>query len=225
MADVFAEVDEVMRQEKMAKFWHENKVFIIGFIAGTIILTGLVSGFRSWNYAVKVKQTNVVLDLIENPEFPKGFLADELNLRDNAEAVTLLLAANAHQSAGEKQQARALFDQLASNSGAHEDLRMLGLLMGVRLLDMDEKQQASSDVLLEKLLPLLKDQNSPWHAYARMEAAVIERHMAGNFDAAQEHLNFIQDTQNIPETMRQKARALSALYRIEADKAIKDKAS
>ncbi len=219
MADIFAEVDEVMRQEKMAKFWHEYKAVIIGFIAGTIILTGLISGFRSWNYAVKVDQTNVVLDLIENPDFPKGFLADNLDLRDNAEAVALLLAANAHQSAGEKEQARALFDQLAGNSKAHKDLRMLGLLMAVRLLSEDEKQSESASVLLDKLAPLLQDEDSPWHSYARMEAAVIERHLAENFEAAQAHLNVIQDTQNVPETMRQKARALSALYRIEADKA------
>ena len=51
MTDLFAEVDEALRQERVAKLWQEYGRYLIGFIATLILLTALISAYKSWEPA------------------------------------------------------------------------------------------------------------------------------------------------------------------------------
>ncbi|MCD8562794.1 MAG: hypothetical protein LRY54_01755 [Alphaproteobacteria bacterium] len=48
MTDLLQEVDDMMRQEKLAKLWREHGNFIIGVILAIILATALVSAYKSW---------------------------------------------------------------------------------------------------------------------------------------------------------------------------------
>jgi hypothetical protein len=53
MSDIFQEVDEIMKQERMEKFWKQNGAWIIAFIVLTILGTAAISGYQYCNAGVQ----------------------------------------------------------------------------------------------------------------------------------------------------------------------------
>ncbi len=211
MADLFREVDDVMRQERITKFWTDNKPYIIAFVVGTILLTAAISGYRSWNNAVKEKQTASLITLQEAADYPTNILETEkLKMRAGLRGVALLQAAGAFLDKDKRDEAITLYERASADKALPDDLQHLGILMAVRLLIDDEAQTGES--LLKKLSPVLKASKSPWSAHARLEAAVINAHKLSNYEAALTHLNAVQETKDLPESVYQRSRALSHLY-------------
>lgn len=214
MADLFREVDEAMHQERMMKLWEENRIYIIGFVLGTILLTGLISGYRTWNNSVKETQTAQLIALQEATDYPANILATEnLKMRAGLRGVALLQAAGAFLDQDKREEALTLYDRASAQKSLPDELQHLAILMSVRLLADEETQD--SNALLTKLSPVLKSNKSPWNAHARLEAAVINAQKLQNYDDALAHLNAVQDTKNLPESLYKRARALSHLYRID----------
>ncbi len=214
MADLFREVDEAMRQERIEKFWAENRIYIIGFVLGTILLTGLISGYNSWNNSVKEKQTALLVALQEAPEYPANILeAEKLKMRAGLRGITQLQAAGTFLDQDKRDEALTLYERVGEDKKLPDEFRHLGILMSVRLLSNDEAQDGNA--LLDKLSPVLKANKSPWNAHARLEAAVINAHKLSNYTNALAHLNAVQDTKNLPDSVYERARALSHLYAIE----------
>ena len=73
MSDIFAEVDAFMRQERLAKIWHDNQAFILIVIIGSIVFTGALAGYRSWDASVQTAQTERAFELTEALNFPDNF--------------------------------------------------------------------------------------------------------------------------------------------------------
>ena len=213
MADLFREVDEAMRQERIEKFWQENRNYIIGFIVGTVLLTAILSGYRAWNAGVQQDQTAAVIALQEASDYPENILKTEkLKLRAGLRGVALLQAAGEFLNQDKTEQAIALYQRAAADSSIPDELQHLGILMSVRLLG-DQEDQKGED-LLKALRPALKS-NSPWLSHARLEAAVINAHKLGDYETAIKHLNEVQDTTGLPESLYERARALNHLYTME----------
>ena len=213
MADLFREVDEAMRQERIENFWQENRVYIIGFIAGTILLTAILSGYRAWNTNVEQKQTSALIALQDAADYPENILnAEKLEMRSGLRGVALMQAAAAFMNQDKTEQAITLYQRVAADSSIPNELQHLGILMSVRLLGNQEDQ--SGETLLKTLLPALKS-NSPWLPHARLEAAVINAHKLDDYETAIKHLNEVQDTPGLPESLYERARALHHLYTME----------
>jgi len=214
MADLFREVDEAMRQERLAKIWEENRIYIIGFVLGTILLTGLISGHRSWDNSVKEKQTAAFITLQEASDYPTNVLnTEKLKMRGGLRGVTLLQAAGAFLDQDKRDEALTLYERAGADKALPNDLQHLGILMAVRLLIDNEEQ--TGETLLAKLSPVLRSDKSPWNAHARLEAAVINVHKLSNYDDALAHLNAVLDTKGLPESVYERARTLSHLYSLE----------
>ncbi|MEZ5814522.1 MAG: hypothetical protein R3E13_07395 [Alphaproteobacteria bacterium] len=214
MADLFREVDEAMHQERMAKLWTENRVYIIGFVIGTILLTAALSGYRTWDAGVKEKQTATLIALQDAPEYPANILdSEKLDMRAGLRGITLLQAAGAFLDQDKRDEAAALYERAGADAALPDEFRHLGILMAVRLSSHDEN--ADGTALLEKLSPILKADNSPWNAHARLEAAAINARMLQNYENAQTHLKIIADTKDLPDSLYQRARALAHIYKLE----------
>ena len=57
MTDIFEEVDDALRQEKLQKIWDEYKNTIIASIVILIASTGLTSGYKTWNHSRNANET------------------------------------------------------------------------------------------------------------------------------------------------------------------------
>lgn len=213
MADLFREVDEVMRQERIEKFWKDNAGLIIAFIAGTILLTAAYSGYKSWNQSVNEEQTAQFLDLKADENFPQNILESEnLDLRPGLRGLTYLNAGNAFLQADKPDEALKIFERAAQDKDLPADLMALNALMYVRLASNAENPDYAA--LKSTLVPIAGNTSNAYAAQAHLELAIIEAHGFENYDQAQAHLNAILEGKNIPQTLDQRARSLHSLYEL-----------
>lgn len=211
MADLFREVDEAMRQERMMKFWEENKLFIIGVVLGTILLTGALSAYRSWNNAVKEEQTAAVLAMQEDINYPQNVLeTEDLDVRGGLRGIALLQAAGMFQNQDKPDEALTLYQRISADKAIPDELHHLGVLMSVRM-QMD-KDNTDADELLNELSPVLKTKSSPWVNHARIEAALIHAHKKGDYDSAISLLQKVEAQKDIPASLTSRAKALIHIF-------------
>ncbi len=207
MTDVFAEIDEVMRQEKLAKLWHEHKIFLITFIAATILGTAMISGYRTWDTHVRTTQTETVLLMMDAKDYPANVQEQtKLKLRPALRGILLMNAAGSFMEQNKENEALALYQRASQDTKIPAETRDLATLMSLRLID------PSADSALPQLRAIMKDKKSPWRYHAYIEAAAILADKKGDYETAITLLNNVQDTPNLPDTLYNKARALNHVY-------------
>ncbi len=209
MSDLLAEVDEMMRQERVVKLWKDHGGTLIAVIVAIIIGTGAFSGYNAWNAGVKSKGTDQLLNLLEHPDFPQNIDNSTFEMRTELEAIALITAAARKIEEGKNEEALSLYEEAASNSKTPDDFRELALLHIARL------SQKSVEDRQADLAPIWNNENSPWRYHAHLEAATLFAHNGQNYAKAIEHLDIIQSAANLPETLYNKARALSQIYTLE----------
>lgn len=213
MADLFQEVDDIMRQERMTKFWKDNAPYIIAFVLGTILLTAAVSGYRSWDAGVKEKQTQEFLSLQDAENYPENLLTENLDMRAGLRGITYLLGGNAFMQQDKIENALTLYQKVASDKKIPEDLRGLGALMAARIGGPGkEGNKENVEALLSALKPIAGSSSNPWAAHAHLEIAVLLAHGEENYEQALAHLNAVLDAPNLPDSMYNRANALQKLY-------------
>ncbi len=214
MSDLFREVDDTLRQERVLKFWKENTPYILFFVIGTIVLTGGVSAYKSWQRRVNQEATSALIALEETPDYPDSAItaleSKATLVKPDFRALASFKAAQAFLLKKEPQKALVLYEALSKDPDISEDFRAPALLMFVRL--QRDSGTDSPETLLAMMAPLWKDPQNIWAPHAHLEAALIQAHALKDFKKAREHLNHIQETKDLPETLYQKAQALDHLY-------------
>ena len=208
MSDLLAEVDEAMRQEKLEKFWHENKSLIITFIVATILSTAAISGYRTWDANTKAAQTAELIALQDASDYPSNIIDSDLEFRAPIRGIALLSAAGQFMEQDKPQEAQKLYARLAGDSKIPDQFRHLGILMNARLNQTTGKDLQTGDILAA-LHPVLNGK-SPWKAHAQIDAAIIEAEQ--NPQKALELLNAVADTPNLPQTLYERAQKLHHIY-------------
>ena len=211
MSDLLREVDDIMRQERMAKIWNEYGLYIIGFVIGVIVLTACVSGYKTWNISVREAQTAQVLAFQEASDYPQNVLAlEKANLRGGLKGVLYMSAAGMFVSQDKEDEALTLYERTAADENIPAEFSHLAELMIVRLA-MD-KDDADSALLLERVARVYEDKKSPWAYYARLEAALIYAHLEKNYTAARAQLAVILSASGTPSSLVERAEALDHVY-------------
>ncbi len=211
MSDLLAEVDEMMRQERMTKLWNDHGTSFIGIIAAIIIGTALISGYKSWNASQKEKDTAQLIALIESPEFPANINADALDVRPGIKGLGLISTAGALLAEDKSDEALKLLNEASTNKSIPDDIRGLASLSAARVEASQEEKPADLQARLEKIW---SDKNSPWQYHARLEAAALLASTTQDYSAALSHLNIILDTPRLPSSLYDKAKALNHIYMI-----------
>lgn len=214
MSDLLTEADEMMRQERMEKIWHDHWKTIIGSIAFIIIATASYSGYHAWDDHVKTSQTERLINAVDAPNFPENVTTEDHDLKAGPRALLQLQAARRYAEDGEMEKARGLYNDIAGNKKTPQDLRQLAALMSIRLSAQSENANTSDT--LEKLENIWSDGNSPWRFHAFMEAAQISANMTGDYKKAQEYLRNVTAEANIPPSLKERAAALLDVYSLKA---------
>lgn len=203
MSDIFAEVDEVMRQEKLAKFWHDNAPYIIAFVVLTIAMTGGISMYRSWDQSQKHQQTALYMEYLESKDFDAA-LSDNA-LKGNLRAMLYLQAAEAKLVDGDTDAALKLYQDVIETTKAKGHIKDLAKLMIVRL---DTEQQ--------ELLGEIKSP-SPYYAQSLLETALIEFNANEDAVAAVETLKTLRDLDELSPALTAQTNDLLRLYQAKAN--------
>lgn len=207
--NILLEIDEAMRWERIEKFWKANGNAIIAFVLLTVLGTAVLSGYNAWNEHVRSRETAKLLALVEDPRFPANAETAMPGLKGSLRGIALMNAGAGYIKDKKNAEAIKSFAQAANDASISPDIRQLAILMRARLLAQEEKPAEDP---LEALMPLVQDQESPWHAFALLEGAALAAERRQDYARAQDYLSQIINAENLPDSLVAKARALSQIY-------------
>ena len=212
MADIFAEVDEAMRQERLAQFWKENGTFIVVLIILTIVSTGAISGYRSWNDKQTKIQTNKALALTKAEIFPENIQDVDLSdMRAPLRALVTLNAAGAYLEDNKRPEAQRLLTSVLEEGGKTP---LLSGAAKTGLLKLNKGENIDVNAM-----------SAPWKPLAQLEYAVFLVHQKKDHAGAIAALNNVLDTAGLPSSVYTRANALKHLYSMQMKNPQSDKDS
>lgn len=217
MSDLLAEVDEMMRQERMVALWKEYGSILITFIIALIVGTGAVSGYKSWDLQTRKIQTTQIVQMIEAADFPENITPEKLDgLRADLSALTQLQAAGTYAQAGDIEKAKAQFKALHEDKNIDKTLRELAFIGYARLSATPNSPR--DETLVQTLTTIINNSDSPWRFQARMALAQYLVYKQNDLASAQAYLTEIIDTPGLPDSMYIHAESLMNVMKLKHSK-------
>lgn len=209
MTEIFREIDEELRYEKLQRLWHRYRVAIIALVAGLILGT---AGYVGWkDYAEKQAQERArafaaALDAAAQPDDAAALAALDAIAAGSDGYATLarLQKAAVELRSGNTAGAAAVYESLAADTSVEATFRDLAVvLLAVNSLDTGEP-----DELIARLAPLTADGNAWRHSARELTALLMLR--KGDTAGARDLLTTLSADVAAPPGLRQRAEELLA---------------
>ncbi len=209
--DLFREVDEDLRRERIARMWDAYGVHVL--IAAALIVAS-VAGYKGWqwwtdkqaaeNGAVFVKALALAEDGKQAEMTGALILISKQGARGYAMLAKLHLAAQFVKE-GKTAEAAAQYDAVAGDGYASELVRGYARVQSAALV-VDKSDMAE----MRKRLQVLDTPASPWRSSAR-ELIGLAAYKDGKFDEAEEIFQLLAADSKTPAQMKKRAETLLAL--------------
>lgn len=211
MSDIFREIDEELRQEKLRSLWKSYGAYVI---AAMVLIVAAVGGFRfyqSWETSqsgLSGAKYATALRLLGDGKIDQAapLLADLAKDGYGAYPVLARLqeAASLAKS-GRRDEAVALYDAIAADSSVDATFRDLARIRACFLL----VDVASPEEIAERLGPLAAD-DGIWRHTAR-EIMALSQYAAGDFAKADETFDRIMADPAAPARLKSRAEIMRTL--------------
>ena len=217
MDDIFKEVDEELREERLTKIWKRIGPYVIGILSGTIIITSAVIGYREYdetqrqNWGVQFAEA---MNLSEEGNWQESLdLYETLTEKTNLGYKTLSLfqAARLYAKNGNKEKALEIYQSL-ENKALDENFRDLATLMLIYL----QFDNADPEIL-EKRIEKLASKGNPWY-YNAVELKGFLFAKQKNKEKQIEIFNILSKDNKAPEGVRTRANDMLAILGDEPQK-------
>jgi hypothetical protein len=213
MADIFNEIDEELRQERLRKAWDRWGVLILA--AAALVVIG-VAAWRGWDHWQTVRARAegdafaVAEEIAQKGDHQAAEQAFLALTRESAGGYPLLAglrAAATLAEGGDPAAALAAFDGLAGNDRTPALLADLARVRAAHLaIDLEDR------ATFEARVAAFDGPARPYRHQAR-ELLVLSAWKAGDFDAARARLAAIEQDPETPRSLLDRAAVLSALVR------------
>ncbi|MBI1300235.1 MAG: hypothetical protein GC137_01120 [Alphaproteobacteria bacterium] len=209
MSDLFVEVDEALKQERLEKLWKDYGGFVLGIIAALILGTAAKAGYASYVKHENQKQTLIILEQIEDGEYSAEDIASiQSKLKKPLRAIHAFQAAGLFVGEGKLDQAKEQYQKTHEFSKSKMPvLANLAAYMNISYTENTEEKYAL-------LQDIAEDENNLWRYHAYLDLALIEAREKQDYQKARAHLGVILEKETTPETLRQKAQSLDVVYRL-----------
>lgn len=211
MTDAFEEVEEKIREERLASLWKKAAPWLIGGFAA--ILAG-VGGYEAWKHfsaqasaalTVELRDAQALADKGDFKAAEAAFAAVAKKASGGVRQVALMQQAGAQVGQGELQDAISTFDAAAAAfDGAPETRDAARLKAAYLAADSQELK------VVEPRIRTLIDGGGPYALLAR-ELLAMEALEAGELEKARIELDVIVLALDAPEGVRQRAQSALAL--------------
>ena len=212
MSDIFQEIDEDLKRDRLAKLWARYRVYIIALV---IAVVAVIAFYNAWGqYELTQRQAEGVrfaaaLDQVRAGD-DQGASSAFADLAANAGGGHVVLAkleeAASKARLGDVAGALALYDQISSDSSLDSQYRDAATILYVRTA----LGQGDAKPLIDRLKPLT-DAANPWHGFA-LEFTALAQLQSGDNDAARQTYQSLAADQTVPAGARARAtQMLSAL--------------
>jgi hypothetical protein len=209
LTDIFREIDEELRYDKLLRVWRRHRIAIIVAIAGLILGTAGYVGWKDYSEKqalARAQAFQVALDLVAQPDDATALAALDRVTEgsDGYAALARLQKAAVEMRSGNTAGAIAIYDALAADSSIEKTFRDLAtLLLALNALDTGEP-----DELIARLAPLTADANA-WR-YSAREVTALLRLRKGDTSGARELLTALSADSAAPQGVRSRAAELLA---------------
>ncbi len=211
MSDLLVEVDEALKAERLEKMWQRYGGFFIGFIAAIIIGTAANAGYHTWKVKQDEAQTAQYLEAVASGQYtPQELNTLASKLHGDFKHLVELQAAGLALESGNKELALEIYKRVAAATPADRTYKDLAAFM-VTLHDTDLSDEERAD----KFTALASDEENAWRYQILLEAALVNATKLNRFSDARMQLTDILEGENIPDTLKQKAKSLDVLYALE----------
>ena len=217
MDDIFKEVDEELREERLTKIWKRIGPYVVGILSGAIIITSAVIGYREYdetqrqNWGVQFAEA---MNLSEEGNWQESLdLFETLTEKTNLGYKTLSLfqAASLYARNGNKEKALEIYQSL-ENEALDENFRDLATLMLIYL----QFDNADPEIL-EKRIEKLASKGNPWY-YNAVELKGFLFAKQKNKEKQIEIFNILSKDNKAPEGVRTRANDMLAILGEEPQK-------
>lgn len=217
MDDIFKEVDEELREERLTKIWKRIGPYVVGILSGAIIITSAVIGYREYdetqrqNWGVQFAEA---MNLSEEGNWQESLdLFETLTEKTNLGYKTLSLfqAASLYAKNGNKEKALEIYQSLESEA-LDENFRDLATLMLIYL----QFDNADPEIL-EKRIEKLASKGNPWY-YNAVELKGFLFAKQKNKEKQIEIFNILSKDNKAPEGVRTRANDMLAILGEEPQK-------
>ncbi len=205
MSDAFLEVQEQIRQERLAQLWQRWGNALITFVLAVVLITAGFSIYNHFERQTRLDQTNQLYALMNDASFPDN-LADaaEDTMSPAMHALLKLRAAKAALDGGMDDVAIAYYRDVSVLDGeAAAPYRGLAKIMVARL---------APEETAAILQPIAQDADNMWRGHALLDLAAYEASTLKNYDAALGYVQTLQTLPNISPSLVNKAQALEHVY-------------
>lgn len=211
------EIDEAVREDALYDFMRNHGVKVLG---GVLALIAAMGGYMIWHhYAEKALETQSetvisALDLAEKNDLKSasekvaGLLGDDSS--PGARAAARFIQAAAALEAGDKAKASGLYKQIAADATTPPALKDLAR---VREVSINYDTMKPADVIAQ-----LKDLATPGNPFfgSAGELVAMAHLEAGNRAEAGKLFSEISKDEDLPETLRSRARQMAGLMGVDA---------
>jgi len=210
LSDIFQEIDEDLKRDRLAKLWARYRVYII---ARVIAVVAAIAFYNAWGqYELTQRQAEGVrfaaaLDQVRAGD-DQGASSAFADLAANAGGGHVVLAkleeAASKARLGDVAGALALYDQISSDSSLDSQYRDSATILYVRTA----LGQGDAKPLIDRLKPLT-DAANPWHGFA-LEFTALAQLQSGDNDAARQTYQSLAADQTVPAGARARATQMLA---------------
>lgn len=203
MTDIFQEVEEDVRRERLMALWRRYGPYVIGAVVGALALTAGLQAWRAYERsAVEAAATQyLAADTLAQTDAKAA--AEQFAALGAGRSGYALLArfreADLRTRLGDRQAALALYDAIAAEAGRDDLLGSLATLKGA-FLALDT---TSRDDLEARLAPLITA-TGPWRHSAR-EILAFAALKAGDRETARTRFAALVDDSAAPPGVRGRA--------------------
>ncbi len=209
MSDIFVEVDEALKQERLENIWKKHGGLFVSVLLAIILGTAANAGYKHWNKSANIKQTDILLSATDDTDYN----ADDLlnitpSLKGGLNDIVKIQAAGLLTKTGSNDQSLKIYNEIADDKSANKEIQQLAKYLSVNLNKSEDK--------LNQLNQILSDNNNPWQNHALLDSAVLEANINNDYKKSRIYLATILKKQDVAETLKQKAQSLDILYSLKA---------
>lgn len=211
MSDIFREVDEALQKEKAERFWKEWGSVLISAAVLLVLSTAATTAYHAWDKSRDEKETAKLLAALQSEEPVPALQAAAQDTRMAQETMAKMISASMMVQNGQIEKAAQSYKSLFENQAAPDPFDAIARILYVRTsLSLNTKPGA--DEMLVLLAPVIEDAENPYKWQARLDAAMINGALKGDYVQALSLLKPFAEEENLQQNLKDRAAKLSQLY-------------
>jgi hypothetical protein len=205
MADIFDEIQDELKQDRMATLWAKYGVYVIGAAIAIILVVAGYQGYQSWQISTKTKAADSFHAALQSDDVFSSLAETRAELSGGYSMLAGFSQAALLAENGDAQAAEQAYLDLSADSAIEPLYQDIALLLSVMVADENQ----SAQTLLDRISPLMSTANVLQGLALEQGAGLDIKN--GDIQSAREKLEQIATLSDISANLRRRAEQLLSI--------------